>query len=154
MESQVTHMGHTPAPLAFRFHVSMLGVFGHHADLLEWTAEERALGAAMMALYKEIRPLVQLGDQYWLGPRRAVPSALWDLLSKNRAVGVLFAFRTQLPNRLNCRRSICRGLSTQTTRYTVEGFPGVRSGQAWMNTGLRLALADLQSTVRRIQRVG
>ena len=31
---------------------------------------------------------------------------------------------------------------------------GVRSGQAWMNTGLRLTLADLESTIRRIQRVG
>jgi alpha-galactosidase len=35
MESQVTHMGHTPAPLAFRFHVSMLGVLGISDDLLQ-----------------------------------------------------------------------------------------------------------------------
>ena len=62
MESQVTHMGHAPAPLAFRFHVSMLGVLGISADLLEWTAEERALGAAMGAHPATFAGLAGTGD--------------------------------------------------------------------------------------------
>ena len=153
MESQVTHMGHAPAPLAFRFHVSMLGVLGVSADLLEWTAEERAVGAEMITLYKEIRPLVQLGDQYRLRPAEGSAFSAVQYVSKDRQSGVLFAFRTHIPEPVDLPPLYLRGLDP-TARYTVEGFPGVRSGQAWMNTGLRLTLADLQSTVRRIQRVG
>ncbi len=32
-------------------------------------------------------------------------------------------------------------------RYTVEGFDEVRSGQAWMNIGLRIPLGNFESTV-------
>ncbi|MBK8047487.1 MAG: alpha-galactosidase [Anaerolineales bacterium] len=45
MESQVTHMGNPPAPLEFRFHVSMMGVLGISSDLMHWTPEELASGA-------------------------------------------------------------------------------------------------------------
>ena len=152
MESQVTDMGHAPAPLEFRFHVSMMGVLGISSDLLKWTAEERALGAQLIAQYKELRPLVQLGDQYRLLPAQGSTFTAVQYMSKDKQAGVFFAFRTHIPEPVSLAPVYLRGLEP-TARYTVDGFPGVRSGQAWMNTGLQLELKDLQSTLRWIRRV-
>ncbi|WP_433256403.1 alpha-galactosidase [Streptosporangium sp. CA-135522] len=54
-------------PLRFRFHVAMAGVLGIGGDLLSWSAAEREEAAEFVALYKEIRPVVQHGVQYRLG---------------------------------------------------------------------------------------
>ena len=142
-----------PAPLEFRFHVSMMGVLGISSDLLKWTAAERELGAKLIAQYKEIRPLVQLGDQYRLLPAQGSTFTAVQYMSKDRQAGVFFAFRTHIPEPVSLAPLYLRGLEP-AARYTVEGFPGVRSGQAWMSTGLQLELKDLQSTLRWIRRVG
>jgi hypothetical protein len=73
-------------------------------------------------------------------------------VSKAQDAGVLFAFRTHIPEPVALPPIYLRGLDP-AARYTVEGFPGVRSGAAWMNAGLRLTLVDMESTVRRITRV-
>jgi alpha-galactosidase len=62
-------------PLRFRFHVAMAGALGIGANLLEWTAEDRARAAAFIAEYKEIRPTVQLGQQYRLSSSDGTTSA-------------------------------------------------------------------------------
>jgi alpha-galactosidase len=152
MEAQVTHMGNPLAPLPFRFHVSMLGVLGMSVDLLEWSDEEMAAGAEQIALYKEIRPLVQLGDQYRLLPAQGKPYTAWQYVSKDRQEAVLFAFRTQMPEPARIPPIYLQGLEPET-RYAIEGFNEVRSGHAWMNIGLRLPLGNFESTVRRIKRV-
>ncbi|MHC4406242.1 MAG: alpha-galactosidase, partial [Planctomycetota bacterium] len=54
--------------LKFRFHVSMGGVLGVGNDLLAWSPDERQVAAEMIALYKEIRPLVQKGLVHRLRP--------------------------------------------------------------------------------------
>ncbi|WP_377267335.1 alpha-galactosidase [Peterkaempfera sp. SMS 1(5)a] len=55
------------APLEYRFHVAMAGVLGIGGDLHKWTPEELDATRRWVALYKEIRPTVQHGDQYRLG---------------------------------------------------------------------------------------
>ena len=72
MEAWVTDMG-PRLSLEFRFHVSMMGVLGIGGNLLDWTAEERA-DAPVGALYKQIRPIIQIGDLYRLRPRTTAPS--------------------------------------------------------------------------------
>ena len=47
--------------LRFRFQVSMSGVLGVGGDLVRWSDEERKEAARLIALYKQIRPLVQQG---------------------------------------------------------------------------------------------
>ncbi|MFI6295345.1 alpha-galactosidase [Nonomuraea sp. NPDC050790] len=67
-------------PLAFRFHVAMAGVLGLGGDLRHWSEEELAEAAELIALYKDIRPVVQQGElrrlreavQYTLGERVVV----------------------------------------------------------------------------------
>jgi alpha-galactosidase len=53
-------------PLSFRFHVAMAGSLGIGGDLPAWTAEELAEAAELVAVYKEIRPVIQQGLLYRL----------------------------------------------------------------------------------------
>ncbi|MER5635506.1 alpha-galactosidase [Kitasatospora sp. NPDC002227] len=53
-------------PLRFRFHVAMAGALGLGGDLTRWTEAELKEAAELVARYKEIRPLVQRGEQYRL----------------------------------------------------------------------------------------
>ncbi|MEY9906342.1 alpha-galactosidase [Catenulispora sp. MAP12-49] len=53
-------------PLRFRFHVAMAGALGIGGNLTAWSEEELAEAAALVAEYKEVRPLVQRGVAYRL----------------------------------------------------------------------------------------
>ncbi|HEU5012024.1 MAG TPA: alpha-galactosidase, partial [Roseiflexaceae bacterium] len=152
MEAWVTDMGADYLPLQFRFHVSMCGSLGVGGHLIHWGPELRAIGAEQIALYKAIRHIVQLGDQYRLrSPQEHAFSAV-QYISKDRSEGVLFAFRTHLPPPAQLPPLYLRGLDPDA-RYEVEGIDGARSGAAWMHAGLHVELQDFGSTVRRIRRV-
>jgi alpha-galactosidase len=51
-------------PLDFRFHVAMAGVLAVGGDLRVWSDEDLARGAELVADYKRIRPVVQLGRRH------------------------------------------------------------------------------------------
>ena len=53
-------------PLSFRFHVAMAGALGVGGDLLRWTDAELAEAAELIAVYKDLRPVVQRGRLYRL----------------------------------------------------------------------------------------
>nr|WP_189191437.1 alpha-galactosidase [Streptomyces albiflavescens] len=55
-------------PLRFRFHVAMAGALGIGGDLTRWSEEELREGAALVAQYKKVRPLVQHGRLDRLSP--------------------------------------------------------------------------------------
>jgi alpha-galactosidase len=153
MEAWVTDVGADRRSLAFRFHVSMCGSLGVGGHLAHWSAQQRAEAAEWIALYKEIRPIIQFGDQYRLRSAQTHPCSAVQYMSKDRNAGVLFAFRTHLPDPSSLPTIRLRGLDPQA-RYQIEGFPAARSGLAWMADGLPIQLHDFESTVRRIQRVG
>jgi alpha-galactosidase len=138
--------------LAFRFHAGMCGILGIGSHLARWSAAEREEAAQLIALYKEIRPIVQLGDLYRLRPPQAHPFSAVQYVSKDRSEAVLFAFRTHLPPRAQLPPLYLRGLDPDA-RYEVEGIAGARSGMAWMHAGLSVELSDFESTLRRIRRV-
>ncbi|MFD7812808.1 alpha-galactosidase [Streptomyces sp. NPDC059785] len=54
------------APLRHRFHIAMAGALGIGGDLSRWSDAELAEARELVALYKEIRPVVQFGEQYRL----------------------------------------------------------------------------------------
>lgn len=72
--------------------------------------------------------------------------------SKDGSEGVLFVFRTHIPEPAQLPVVYLRGLDPHAL-YEVEGIPGRRSGLAWMHAGLSVPLQDFQSTVRKISRV-
>lgn len=152
MEAWVTDAGQNYLSLEFRFHVSMCGSLGIGGHLLRWSEGERAEAAKWIGLYKEIRPIIQLGDQFRLRSPQAHGFSAVQYVSKDRAEGVLFAFRTHLAFPTDLPPLCLRGLDANA-RYEVEGAAGARSGMAWMRAGVEIELGDFQSTVRRIRRV-
>lgn len=152
MEAWVTDAGQNYLSLTFRFHVSMCGSLGIGGDLLRWTVDERAEAAKWIALYQELRPIIQFGDQYRLRSPQAHAFSALQYVSKDHTAGVLFAFRTHLPFPTILPPLYLRGLDPQA-HYVVEGVEGVRSGLAWMRTGMEIELGDFSSTVRRIHQV-
>jgi alpha-galactosidase len=142
-----------PYSLAFRFHVGMAGgILGIGGHLERWTTEEREEAAELIALYKNVRPVIQFGDQYRLWSAQSTPYSAVQYLARDRAEGVLFAFRTHMQPRAQLPVLKLRGLDPDA-RYSVEGFAAARSGRAWMHAGLQLELPDFGSTLRRIRRV-
>lgn len=75
MSSWVTHLDGLrdprPASLEYRFAVAMCGVLGIGSDLTQWSDEERAIARRMIAVYKEIRPVVLGGEVTRHGDPRA-----------------------------------------------------------------------------------
>ncbi|MGX9885319.1 alpha-galactosidase, partial [Streptomyces sp. NPDC002276] len=67
-DSPSTQLNDRVSSLRFRFVSAMAGVLGVGGDLFEWTEEELAEAREWIALYKEIRPLVQHGDLHRLRP--------------------------------------------------------------------------------------
>ena len=79
------------APLSFRFHVAMAGALGLGGDLPRWDASELREAAAFVALYKEIRPVVQHGALYRLAdPAESALTAVQYVLGDEV---VVFFFR-------------------------------------------------------------
>jgi alpha-galactosidase len=72
-------------PLRYRFHVAMAGVLGVGGDLPEWSPQELAEAAELIAQYKSVRRVIQHGAQFRLAgtpgqERSAVQYVLDDLV--------------------------------------------------------------------------
>lgn len=152
MEAWVTDRSADRLSLAFRFHVSMCGALGVGGNLIRWTDDDCSEAAHWIVVYKEIRHIVQLGDQFRLRSPQEHPLSGVQYMSKDRAEGVLFAFRTHIPPPTAVPPLYLQGLEP-AARYEIEGLAGAKSGAAWMHVGVQLELHDFQSTVRRIRRV-
>ena len=151
MEAWVTDWGKETVPLEFRFHVSMCGSLGVGGNLLEWDQADRESAANCISLYKDIRQVIQFGDQFRLISSQKNNFSAVQYLSNDKAEGVLFVFRTHIPERFNIPMIYLRGLAPDML-YTVEGFDQPRSGKAWMEAGLSVELKNLQSKVLKISR--
>jgi alpha-galactosidase len=153
MEAWVTDAEAERITLDFRFHVSMCGSLGVGGHLVHWTAAERKRAAHWIALYKEIRAVIQHGRQYRLRSPQAGPFSAVQYMSKDRSEGALFAFRTHIPEPVSLPPVYLRGLDPDA-RYSIEEQTGIKSGLAWMETGVDLELKNFTSTVLRIRKVG
>jgi hypothetical protein len=136
MEAWVTDAAADRRSLAFRFHVSMCGSLGVGGHLIHWSEQQRAEAAVWIALYKEIRPIIQFGDQYRLRSAQAHPFSAIQYVSKDRSAAVLFAFRTHLPDPISLPAIRLRGLDPQAG-YQIEGFLGEESFRSGIRDYMR-----------------
>ncbi|MGW6400320.1 alpha-galactosidase [Streptomyces sp. NPDC055134] len=135
-DSPNPHTGRT-TPLPYRFHVAMAGALGIGGDLSRWTGAELAEARDLVALYKEIRPVVQLGVQYRLTD--AVQYRAGDRV-------VVIAWGQDRDLRLT-------GLSPAAV-YVDESTGAEHAGANLLSHGLplRLPRTDRPSTVIRLTR--
>ena len=150
MESWVTDMGEDFLPLKFRFHVSMLGSLGVGADLRKWNDRDFAEARQWIALYKEIRPIIQQGDMFRLNIPFDFTTSAIQYVSKDKLTSVLFVFAIYRTDPSLLLLVYPRGLDSNAV-YSVEGLSEKRSGAAWMSLGIRLNLGNLDSALLRIQ---
>jgi alpha-galactosidase len=158
MGAWVTDAGRGQVPLAFRFHVSMLGALGVGGNLIHWSAEEMDEAASWIAIYKQIRHLVQDGEQSWLLSPHATRGqfAAVQYASQARDQALVFFFRrdqvfggSHPPLRLchlkpNALYRI-EPLRALPTASPLQGYPTVLSGAALMATGLPPLLDNWQT---------
>lgn len=135
--------------LRFRFVSAFAGVLGIGGDLARWSEEELAEARDWVALYKEIRPVVQLGDAYRLRPPDEDLSAVQYV--RGDEVVVLAWLRAQAygepPPALRLR-----GLEPSAA-YVCRDTGAVHSGAVLLHRGLHTGLrGDLDATVLRLYR--
>ena len=135
--------------LRFRFVSAMAGVLGVGGDLTRWTAEELAEAGEWVALYKEIRPVVQQGDLYRLRPPEGGASAVQYVLGDETVVlAWLQAQRYGEP----APALRLRGLDP-TAEYECPETGEVYRGAVLLHHGLRVGLrGDLDAVVVRLKR--
>ncbi len=135
------------APLSYRFHSAMMGALGIGSDLLRWSAEEMQEAGRLVEQYKQIRDVVQEGDQYrLLSPREGETTAI-QYVSRDRSRSVIFVFRN--PHQfLDPAPSVYpKGLGERSL-YRITGVDEPRSGGALMGHGIEIPLeGDLTSTI-------
>jgi alpha-galactosidase len=80
-------------PLRFRFHAAAAGLLGIGGDLARWSEAELAEGAALVARYKEVRHLVQHGEQYRIGEPCGEGVSAVQYVAADGAEALVLAFR-------------------------------------------------------------
>jgi alpha-galactosidase len=134
-------------PLAFRFHVAMTGVLGIGGDVTKWSDGDLAFAREQIALYKDIRPVVQHGKLYRAG-------LVTQYVSEDGERVVVFVFeptghfgQSRPPIRLS-------GLDP-AARYRDEDSGAEHDGVLLASHGLGVELpsGDYASAVVRLRRV-
>ena len=141
-------------PLAFRFHAAMAGALGLGGDLEEWSKEDLAQAARLVAEYKEIRPLIHRGLQYRLGRPEDYLSAVQYVARDGSHAAVLAYRRSRAFGRAEAPLRL-RGLDP-AAGYRDADTDRVYPGAVLLNVGLPLDLAadDYASALIQLRRVG
>jgi alpha-galactosidase len=129
------------APLAFRFHVAMHGVLGVGGDIGAWSEAELDESRRFIAEYKEIRPLVQFGRQYWLMPPAAVGPCAVQYVSPSGDATAVFTYQVRGLRGTGVRPLRLRSLRPEV-RYRRQGDAVESTGAALMAAGVPADLVD------------
>jgi alpha-galactosidase len=149
-DSPNTQLNGRVSSLRFRFVSAMAGVLGVGGDLAEWTEEELTEAGRWVALYKEIRPLVQRGDLYRLRPPQGGLSAVQYVLG-DESVVLAWLQAQKYGEPVPSLR--LRGLDP-TASYECPETGEVHRGGVLLHHGLRTGLrGDLDATVIRLRRI-
>lgn len=126
-----------PASLPFRFNIAMQGALGLGGDLTKYSAQDLATCKHFIALYKEIRPLVQFGDLYRImdAEEQEVLMNQYVNRDKTKSVAFLAAKGTRFYKK---RMPICFDGLDEAKRYrlTLGGETYEKSGAYLMHAGI------------------
>lgn len=136
------HQTNRNTPLKFRFDVAMSGRLGMEMQPSHMSESEKAFAKKAIADYKDIRPVVQLGDQYRLiSPydHKGVASLMYVSPDKNRAV--FFAYKLEHYRDQPIPRFTMRGLDKDKT-YRIREL-NVATGNASSHLDGKSATGDM-----------
>jgi alpha-galactosidase len=157
--TDVPNMNGRSAPLDFRFLTAMQGALGIGANLNKWPDQDSATATRMIALYKRIRPTVQLGNLYRLASPRTNDVTVNQYVAADGAQAVVFAFRHSQQYNTAAPTIRLRGLDERAV-YRVESIDGklvekqpLLSGAYLMRAGLNVNLrGDFDCTAVILER--
>ena len=142
-------------PLQFRFLVAMQGALGIGSNLNHFSDADTALATRIVALYKQIRDTVQMGDLYRLLSPRTSDVTANEYVAADEKQAVLFAFRHSQQYNTPPPTLYLRGLDERAV-YKVTNLDGgasEQSGAYLMRHGIDLNLrGDYDSTVVVLER--
>ncbi|PWJ03840.1 alpha-galactosidase [Streptomyces sp. NWU49] len=149
-DSPNTMLNGRTSSLRLRFVSAMAGVLGIGGDLMRWSEEERAEAREWVALYKEIRPVVQRGDLYRLrAPEGGLSAVQYVLGDETVVLACLQAQHYGEPVPALRLRGLDAS-SVYACRETGEEHRGAVLLHHGLRTGLR---GDLDAAVFRLRRL-
>jgi alpha-galactosidase len=133
--------------ISYRFHSAMMGSLGIGTNLLNWSEEEFREAGELVRRYKEVRDVIQEGDQYrLLSPREGETTAV-QYVSEDKRTSVIFVFRNPHQFLDPSPKIYPRGLNEDSI-YRITDVEAPRSGGALMGRGIDVPLeGDLTSTM-------
>ena len=158
------HQTHRVIPLKFRFDVAMTGRLGMEMKPSDLNDREREYAKKAVAFYKEIRPIVQLGDQYrLLSPYEGNGFCSEMFVSEDKSEAVFFCYKFEHYVDLHTPRWHMAGLDPNAT-YRLNEFECAErehyfegktfSGKFLMETGLDAYLSrQFSSRVIRLKKI-
>lgn len=116
------HQTHRTIPLKFRFDVAMTGRLGMEMKPSDLTDREREYAKKAVAFYKEIRPIIQLGDQYRLvSPYEGNGFCSEMFVTEDKSEAVFFCYKFEHYVDLHTPRWHMAGLDPDAT-YQLNEF--------------------------------
>ncbi|MCM3630643.1 alpha-galactosidase [Paenibacillus glycanilyticus] len=142
------------ASLETRGNVALSGNFGYELDLTVFTEEEKEAVKEQVALYKEVRPLVQFGDFYRLLSPFEGNETAWMFVSKDKSEAFVVYVSVLQEANAKLDRIRLKGLDPNRD-YELVGEAGAFGGDELMNAGLQTPLfhGDYSSKVYRFREV-
>lgn len=140
--------------LKTRGDIAMSGNFGYELDLSKFTDEEKELAKQQVALYKEIRPLVQFGDYYRLLNPFAGNEAAWMFVSEDKSEALVVYSRVLAVPFAPFDSLHLKGLDADVDYVVVETGQQL-GGDELMYNGIHIPslTGDFQSWLFRLKRV-
>lgn len=123
--------------LETRGYVAMAGNFGYELDLTKLTEEEKEVVKQQIALYKEIRPLIQFGRFYRIFNPFDGNEAAWNIVSEDRSEVAASYFKVLSQPAAPLRTIKLKGLHPDYVYQNVETGE-LFGGDELMNVGITL----------------
>ena len=140
--------------LKMRGDVAMSGNFGYELDVTLFTETEKELVKQQVALYKELRHLIQFGNFYRLLSPFEGNETAWIFVSENQEEAVLAYFRVLAEPNAPVRNLKLKGLDPDKI-YEVSDLKQVYGGDELLYVGLTIPQlhGDFQSLLYRLRGV-
>lgn len=148
------HQVNRTTPLDMRGLVAMSGNFGYELDLTRFTDEEKEQVKQQVALYKEIRGLVQFGLHYRLLSPFEGNETAWMFVAEDGSEAAVFYFRVLSESNAPLSRLKLKGLDAGAD-YSIHGKDGIYGGDALMYAGISVGeqRGDFHSELIRLKRI-
>lgn len=145
------HQVNRITPLEMRGHVSMSGNMGYELDVTNISNDETEQMKAQIAIYKEIRPLVQFGEFYRILSPFEGNETSWMFVSKDKTSAVVFWFRVLAQPNPPAKILKLKALNPEWD-YRIIEKDKVLGGDMLMNSGLTISVekGDFRSIMYRL----